>query len=685
MWDMICTVLLLIECVVLGWFLIGRIQKKRFNETALFFGIVYLLNLGLFVVPYLHGLMVLGNESNYPLDILDILMSPMQNFVGMFSVRDASEFAHHVPVFTYTFLMGVLLAMLGTVSAAVEAFQNQVRNALRLGRRMKKPVCDVVIGDSEQARCYAGNAENAVLLLDKKTDKATVSALEEEGFVVLKKAFCPELLNSSLFCPTTRYNLICLKQEGSELCLNSFIAWKKQSSTNKDILLFLETSSDKEETIRREIVEKNDLEACITTFCAQELQARTFVQQHPVTEKIPKAFVEADCAIRPDVKIQYCFLGFSALSNEIYRQSILNNQLVCYEDGVYRTKPVQYAIFDRNCNAAQWNISGIARVLERMQAKQDAYFPLPELPYATEVHTVQPELHETLEAAAELAGYKDSYCYYLVDTGDSYRNMELSIRLQCMLADRENYHIFACSHGDFVCDSEKLTYYGDPVQVLTHEIIVGDGMSTVARALNRVYTRQQLQEQRNQPGFESLVEQKARESWNNLNYFSIYSNLYGAMSLRLKLNLLGLDYVEDGKGENLHLIGKQYPRKDSYTYADYFERSKRNALLAQEHTRWNAYHLLAEYLPMKKADISVKSKNGDQVKFNTKNVAAKRHACLTTFSGLDCLSSELASQATVLTGKAHTAGDYDFYIYDEMLLLSAAELLAELGYSVIEK
>ncbi len=684
MWDIICTVLLIIECMVLGWFIIGRIRKKKFNETALFVGIVCLLNLALYMVPYLHGLLALGNESNYLLDVLDCFMGSLQNFVGMFSTRDAAEFATHVPVFTYTFLLGVLLAMLGTVSAAVEAYQNQLRNALRLARKMKKPVCDVVFGDSEQALCYAKNSPNAVLLLDKKAEKATVSALEEQGFAVLQKAFGPELLHSKRFCPGIRYNLICLKQADTAECLNGFIAWK-QEKESKDILLFLETDGDQEETIRREIIEKNGMEECITTFCAQELLARTFMQQHPVTEKLPADFVEADCAIRPEVNIHYCFLGFTPLSKEIYRQSVLNNQLVCFKDGTYELKPIEYTVFDRDADGAQWNISGLDRALSQMEANADAWFPLPERPYLTQVHPVQPQLHEMLEQAAALAAEKDSYCYYLIDTGDGYRNMDLSAKLQSLLADCENYHIFACSQADFVHDSEKLTYYGDPNQVFTREIIVDDGLSVMAKALNRVYTQQQMLDQKNRPDFAALVEQMAWESWNGLNYFSIYSNVYAAMNLRLKLNLLGLDYVADGKGENLQLIGEKYPRAESYTYADYQGRSKRNALLAQEHARWNAYHLLAEYLPMQKANISVKSNDGSAVKFNTKNTAAKRHACLTTFQGLDVLSAELAKKASALTGKPHTAADYDFYVYDEMLLCSAAELLGQLGYSVTEK
>lgn len=63
----------------------------------------------------------------------------------------------------------------------------------------------------------------------------------------------------------------------------------------------------------------------------------------------------------------------------------------------------------------------------------------------------------------------------------------------------------------------------------------------------------------------------------------------------------------------------------------------------------------------------------------------KRHACLTSFKGLDDLSSFLASEASKILKKEIKKEVYDFYIYDESLILSADEILAELGYSVLEK
>ena len=198
-----------------------------------------------------------------------------------------------------------------------------------------------------------------------------------------------------------------------------------------------------------------------------------------------------------------------------------------------------------------------------------------------------------------------------------------------------------------------------------------------------MYFKEQLKDQIDNPDYLKLVEEKARAAWEKQNYFTLYSNIYSALSLRMKLNLLGLDYVKDGKKENLHLIKERYGIHNN-NYDSYFELNKRNALIAQEHARWNAYHLVSEFMPLRKDEIEM-SLNEDKVKFATKNLLTKRHACLTTYYGLDELSSYLASEASKALNKPVSKEEYDLYIYDCALIESSVEVLQELGYSVREK
>ena len=84
-----------------------------------------------------------------------------------------------------------------------------------------------------------------------------------------------------------------------------------------------------------------------------------------------------------------------------------------------------------------------------------------------------------------------------------------------------------------------------------------------------------------------------------------------------------------------------------------------------------------EYLPLEKDKISEKSKH----KFNIKNTKTKRHACLTTFKGLDELSTYLSDK----TNGELKPSDYDYYVYDELLIKATKEIMKKLNYSLIEK
>ena len=88
---------------------------------------------------------------------------------------------------------------------------------------------------------------------------------------------------------------------------------------------------------------------------------------------------------------------------------------------------------------------------------------------------------------------------------------------------------------------------------------------------------------------------------------------------------------------------------------------------------------------MKKEKIIVTDSLCVPPKFNTKDAVHKPHACLTTYAGLGELSSYLAQNATDIGKCNYTPMNYDYCANDEMLIMSAGDILAETGFSVIER
>lgn len=676
MWTIATVAILTIELILLMSFIVGRLKKQALNETAVFVALVYIVNLALNLVPYLHNVIVLKEPGNPVLEVLECMVTSVRMFIGEADGASAEGFSEVVPLFAYVHLLAVVLSLMTTISAAIEAFGNTIRNYFRREKALKQTVCDIVVGNDPKALQYAKSC-NAVLLLDDSVSKEAAVELMEEGYAVLRKNFTAELYKNRQFRSTTRYNVVCLDGKKALDYIDTFIAYQKESEAPKNTYLYVELEEDKAATIRREIIEKNGCEEWITTFCTNELLARTFTEENPVVKYLPKESIDT-AAIKPGTQIHVYILGFGKLSQQMYRQSILNNQLVAYENGSYRLLPVQYHICDTDVATDVWAIDGLKKAMGEL-ADGD-YVPLPEMPFVTEVLDRTPDSGAVLKAIKNHVQTKDAYTLVIVNTEEDCRNIEIAAKLKTQLFGMNNYHVFARSETAFTEDEAEVTYFGKFNRVLNHNVIVNESLSVMAKKVNEIYTAQYAGEERSRPDFAQYIQKKAEEDWNKLDYFTLYSNIYSAMSLRLKLILLGLDYTADGKKENLSLLDTHYP-KTAYSYEKHTEQSVRNALIAQEHARWNAYHLLGEWLPMEKGSITAKPGDGKKVRFNVKNPQAKKHVCLTTYHGLDVLSTYLAEKA----GNGATAADYDYYVYDEMLITSAEELLGNLGYSLQER
>ena len=676
MWNGISIFILIVEVILLISFIIGRFKKKKLNETTTYLAVVFLVNLALNLVPYLYNVIVLKEKVNHVFGLFGCVMSAVQMFIGQGGGEAAIAFSEIVPIFAYAYILAVLISLIAVITAAIEAFRNTIVNSFRLTNAMKQTDCDVVMGNSPRALRYA-KSYNTVLLLDDSVSKDTINELIEDEYVILHKGFTENLLKGYPFNTTTRYNLICINEEKILDCVDTFIAYKKAAQKSKNIYLYVEMEGEKAETIRREIIEKNGMEAYINTFSMNELLVRTLIEEHPITKHIPNSYIE-EATIKQGTEINVFTLGFGKFCKEWYRQSILNNQLITF-DGEYKVLPINYFLCDTNIDTTEWNIGGLAEELGEYNTAE--YFPLPELPYKTLTIDKSPASREVLKAIKAKVQKDNSYTLIIVDTNEDCHNIEIAAKLNSALFDRDNYQMFVRSEAAFTEDNANTTYFGKSESVLNHDVIVNDSLSVMAKKLNEVYTAQYAgAEERKRPDFTDYIQKKAEKDWADLDYFTMYSNIYSAMNLRVKLNLLGLDYIKNNNGNNA-LIEERYDHKGEYAYSEYFTPSVRNALIAQEHARWNAYHLLGEFLPLNKNGITIKSDDGKIVRFNVKNTVAKKHACLTTFNGLNDLSSYLAEKA----GNGCTAADYDYYIYDEMLITSVKELLTSLGYSVIEK
>ena len=683
MFDAVCIVLLIIELLTIAWFIYGKFKKKKMSDTAIFVGIAFIINILTNLIPYLYERIILNHEVNIFFEVIKSVITTPKAFVGLIDFDGAVEFSKYMPVYPYVFLLGSLIAVSGTVSATVEAYYHQIFNGFRTTLNLNKDKCDVVIGLSEQALLYAKNNKGCIVLSNETISKERLITHVSKGYIIWNKVFDLNLLKSRVFNKKTQYNIICFSEVNKFLkYLEMFISYQKLDvSKKKKIDLFLEVQENKIETVRREIIEKNHLESVVTVFSRNELMARDFVEKHPITKYLPKEVFEEDTSIKSTENIHIFFLGVTKLNEELFKQFSINNQLVTFKNNQYKIHPINYYFYDENKKNDNYIIKDLITDINSLE--KDKYLDVPEVPFNVTYSNEPVSSKQTIKNIISKVEEKNSHVLIIVDLDDEYRDVDLGARINGLLSKYDNYHVFVCGEENYNVNENHLTYYGNSKKILTHEVIVNESLSTMAKEMNKMYYKQQLADKKDDPNFLELVENEAQKSWEKLNYFSLYSNIHLALSLRFKLNLLGLDYIKDGKGENIDLITSCYDVNSfDKDYSSYFKRNKRNAILAYEHARWNAYHLAHEFMPLEKEEIIVSYKDESKVKFVTKNVLLKRHACLTSFNGLDELTKHLTKLASKELNKEISIDTYDFYKYDESLILDAPEIMKELGYSI---
>ena len=157
--------------------------------------------------------------------------------------------------------------------------------------------------------------------------------------------------------------------------------------------------------------------------------------------------------------------------------------------------------------------------------------------------------------------------------------------------------------------------------------------------------------------------------------------------------------MKDGKAAGLEEI-KEEKIAIRIPYEKCFEPGKENSLLAQEHARWNAYHMLNGYLPLKKSKLSVRKLSDEEIKARiadakttnkmdiiektAKDKTFKKHICLTSYKGLSAVSETLANLANEATASLeYSAEDFEYYNNDGMLFDIIHEFFEEEKHSII--
>lgn len=454
---------------------------------------------------------------------------------------------------------------------------------------------------------------------------------------------------------------------------------------------------------------------CIHYINKYQKIAMDFIDKYPFSKFIDETQIDYDTTlIKEDVDLNVLFIGFGKTAQQLFLTSVANNQFLTAGSGDPELKKVKYFIFDKEEteNNKNLNHNYYRYKHECSDLNPEEYLPLPALPaeetyYRLDVNNCN--FYDQIRSVVT-RNPKDAN-FIVIAFGSDLENMDMA---QKLLEKRkewglDNLVIFVkvrCLHKEeTMLEDEGCFFIGNEKDVVYNiDKILGDSIFCMAQMRNEVYDLEY--DITHTPGIvvdDEYIKKNHDNAYRNWymtkSQMERESSLYCCLSLRSKLNLMGLDYCQsedglDGLSEKEYLTiyaGADMPNTSKYNvtadgkpivyYPLEFPASKRRNMAIHEHLRWNSFMISKGIVPANRAQIAsekIVGKDGIERYTNGKNYAVRRHGNLTTFDGLVEFRKIVAARDNCLEEEK------DVIKYDYQLLDDAYWLLQVNGYKIIK-
>ncbi len=414
-------------------------------------------------------------------------------------------------------------------------------------------------------------------------------------------------------------------------------------------------------------------------FDLYEKMARKFNWEHTIAEVLPNGFINDDGTISKDKKMNVIFLGFGKTNSALFETMVMNNQFATYCEDHYEAKMVHYYLYDLNEHS--FNNLTIRRLEEDYYCKnnQDKFAKMEklcELQYKA-ANIMSKEIQKDIQ---DIVNEDNAFTILFVGYSEDLDNIAFSKNLVHLYFNKQ-IKIF-CNVDDVKnedkIENSKIEVYGLKKNIFSHNGIVGDDLLTLAKIRNENY---------------NLLSNTLEENWAKLSYIKKYSNLYSILSLRFKLNLMGLtltntlDEACEKTYRNIYL--KLKPEQKEYT--NYFNHNLRCTIAFCEHLRWCAFYYLNGYDALNYTDCYKTKKfenNQEESTVIAKDENNKYHAYLLSFYGIDNLHHYLAETFNEVysTISCVETYRYDYELCDSLLddLKKLKNTKCEYGIKIIK-
>ena len=563
-------------------------------------------------------------------------------------------------------LLAIIIAAYSMYSSIILFIIDRIKNSIRIKAEFNQDYNDILLVNNysnyDKVVHYLNNNQNTIVWINDKLNKNDLDSISSKNIKYLNIEFNIKNMEKILK-KASKLNVIVLDSFDLDNLLNIISSFKDNNLfDSKKLSFFIEVDNKLLEHLKDNYINLNNLSAYVKVFSKYEMIARNLNYQYPLSSLLNKDAIDEYFAVKKDIDINNFIFGFGKMGEELFKMNVSNNQF-CYRDNnKYHAKQVNYYIYDQNNTAIS------SDYLERCETYKkfysDEYFEI--LEDVCNLNVNNKYICEKLLSDDFLKYIKkdsNNFIYLCLDNDDL--NIKLASRIKLYLNSLNidfNYKIFLRVENDknvLLNNDLDFIYFGNELDILDHDVIVNDKLSSLAIKLNEHYNRNKKDYTIN--------------DWYKLSYIKQYSNIYASLNAGFKLGLMGLKIgdkeMERDEYFDIYSDGLKEFKYDDYNA--YFKISKRNTFGYLEHLRWNAFYILNGYLPMKKKECV--NNNGQLI---SKDELLKKHSCLTSVYGLDDVHKYYAKVMN------KDLKDVETYIYDFMQSDNMYDDLASIGFKI---
>jgi len=650
---------------IIGIALYSTKRKVVISKQTLFlFFPIFIFLLSLYLTGHIYN-----NQAISLINLVEAVVASLKSFVFEIEKEYVGNLLNQNIWFKIAFYIAYIMSFITVISSGFAFIKNYVINMIRV-HILKQEEVDIIIGFNEISLSYVKNNTHSILWISRGINESQKTLLYDQKIAFVVKSLTED--NVKNFLRKKRMNFILFEEESANY--ESIISlFYKLSQSSQLLYLYLEVKYKEMEIVRDQYLKNQEKNACpyIKLFSLYELNARKLISEHTIPKYLPRNFFNSNHSIINEKEINVFFLGFGKVNASIFPMFCQNNQLVTTLDSHLKAKPVNYYIVDINEDAVHDK-----RLDYVLNHYQNVDSDLPPVEPICKYHKLLNNLSSNLviDEIRSIVENKDAFNFFFVSFGSDFENMEMANWLKLEFYAR-NQQIF-CRLKQARLDQDKIIAFGHEKDILKHEYIVNEKLEQLAKDIDYEYQRSKAK----------VIISKDR-LWNNLSQNALYSNYYHGMSVRYKLNILGFDLSDNEKDVSVSrkrfmgVYNQNVP--EVHHYEDYFRTNTKNVIAYGEKLRWNAFHILNGYQPMKLNDITVLPNKS----YQTKDDERKRHACLTSYNGLHVLHQKVID----IMAKAKIEVSYDDiekYRHDYMTFddkdYNLFDALVNLGYKIVE-